>query len=509
MKPGKNILPICKLCSLFIILSYAFYAQKSSPQLPGMEQKADYLSLEEKHKEAIEIYKSILENIRYSATKEKKYQLYFKIGNSLMHSGQELEAQLWFRKLISEVKTGKNPCITSDAMNGLGRTHEYIGNRDSAFYWYLKSYELISETTDTLRRARGLRNMAQLLRVLNKYHEANIYCQQAIQLIPGITDHKVIANIYNETAYLFELSEQYDSAAYYYEQLINISLKNNYLKGQSVGYTNLASVFEKTNRIEEALTLKLKGLEIDRQLNDVYGMMTSFISLAESYMSVNNNPQALENLNEAFTICDTSWIVDLSNIHYLYYKLFRKMGNPDQTLIQYEKHIALRDRINNNKSRENVMDLLAQYENEKKEQQILMLGQTNHIQKNKLRIQWILIGALVMLGMLIIVTTWLWIKQKNQRLRQKQIEIQQLLLREKESNRLNEKKFTSKPFDNYKKWGLTTRECEILYHMSNGCSNAKIAENLFISENTVKFHIKNIYIKLNVKSRMEAVMKCS
>ena len=53
--------------------------------------------------------------------------------------------------------------------------------------------------------------------------------------------------------------------------------------------------------------------------------------------------------------------------------------------------------------------------------------------------------------------------------------------------------------------GLTLRELEVLYHMVDGLANKKIAENLFISENTVKYHIRNILQKLGVQNRTEAV----
>lgn len=53
---------------------------------------------------------------------------------------------------------------------------------------------------------------------------------------------------------------------------------------------------------------------------------------------------------------------------------------------------------------------------------------------------------------------------------------------------------------------LTHREKEILELMAEGKSNKEISESLFISLETVKSHVKNILKKLNVKSRVEAVI---
>lgn len=53
---------------------------------------------------------------------------------------------------------------------------------------------------------------------------------------------------------------------------------------------------------------------------------------------------------------------------------------------------------------------------------------------------------------------------------------------------------------------LTPREMEVLRQVARGLSNHEIGAELFISENTVKNHIRNIFEKLQMKSRMEAVM---
>lgn len=50
---------------------------------------------------------------------------------------------------------------------------------------------------------------------------------------------------------------------------------------------------------------------------------------------------------------------------------------------------------------------------------------------------------------------------------------------------------------------LTRREKEILLLISDGISNKKIAEQLFISENTVKNHIKNLLEKLELENRVQ------
>ena len=54
---------------------------------------------------------------------------------------------------------------------------------------------------------------------------------------------------------------------------------------------------------------------------------------------------------------------------------------------------------------------------------------------------------------------------------------------------------------------LSERESEVLKLVAMGMSNKEIAEKLFLSERTIKAHLTNIFNKLNVASRSEAIVK--
>jgi DNA-binding NarL/FixJ family response regulator len=56
---------------------------------------------------------------------------------------------------------------------------------------------------------------------------------------------------------------------------------------------------------------------------------------------------------------------------------------------------------------------------------------------------------------------------------------------------------------------LTQREREVLKYLARGLSNSAIAAQLFISESTVKVHVHHILRKLNVETRLQAVLKAA
>ena len=55
--------------------------------------------------------------------------------------------------------------------------------------------------------------------------------------------------------------------------------------------------------------------------------------------------------------------------------------------------------------------------------------------------------------------------------------------------------------------GLSKRELDVLQLMAEGLSNQEIAERLFVSLNTIKTHTSNLFEKLGVKRRTQAVEK--
>lgn len=58
-----------------------------------------------------------------------------------------------------------------------------------------------------------------------------------------------------------------------------------------------------------------------------------------------------------------------------------------------------------------------------------------------------------------------------------------------------------------KRLNLSNREYEVLQLLAKGYSNAEIAERLYLALSTVKTHVSNIFVKMEVKSRAQAIEK--
>lgn len=60
---------------------------------------------------------------------------------------------------------------------------------------------------------------------------------------------------------------------------------------------------------------------------------------------------------------------------------------------------------------------------------------------------------------------------------------------------------------NFEELGISKREFEVLKLVGKGLSNQEIADQLFVSNNTIKTHTSRIFEKLEVKNRTQAILK--
>ena len=57
--------------------------------------------------------------------------------------------------------------------------------------------------------------------------------------------------------------------------------------------------------------------------------------------------------------------------------------------------------------------------------------------------------------------------------------------------------------------GLSHREVEVTKVIAKGVTNKEAADQLFVTEKTIKFHLTNIYRKMGVKSRTQLIIWCA
>ncbi|MBE0678460.1 MAG: LuxR family transcriptional regulator [Bacteroidales bacterium] len=475
-----------------------------------MTKKAEALSAEGQYTTARILYKEALDIAVKDNDTRQQALFHDRIGRCLSMEGRDIEALQYF-KVSADLASGvPDSALLGTALNHMGVSFEYSGHIDSAFHFFQKALRIREALDDHAAMAESYRNIAQVLRVLGRLPEARRYCRLALSLTDETTPFKTIANIYNETAYLYELDNFLDSASLFYNKLISISSENDYYQGISVGYSNLASVFEREGDFPEALRLKQTGLKIHKQYNDAYGTMTSYRGIADCYLNMNKFDSALIYLDSAALSCDSTWLGDLQGIENSRYLAYRGTGNYRKALTHFEASAVLKDSLFNETKRKNIAEILTRYETEKKQQQIELLNTANEIRAAKIRSQRLVIFVILLLTIAGAVISFQVIKNKNERITRMVLEMRNYMLMLKNtrsSANYHMHSGNERIQSLMDQFSFTRREAEIMNLILEGMTNEEIAEKVFVSQNTVKFHIKNIYLKLDVKNRVQALRK--
>ena len=176
-------------------------------------------------------------------------------------------------------------------------------------------------------------------------------------------------------------------------------------------------------------------------------------------------------------------------------------GSYDSAFFFYEKALRIREVLKDTTS----LATRIRYETEKKEQRILLLDKENQLKAGRLRMTRVITISVTLLSLVGALISVLILRAKNQRIEQMKLEILNYLMQlDQQQKNTGEEHSLGRLVDKYE---LTGREAEIMEHLANGFRNEEIAERMFISRNTVKFHIKNIFIKLDVQNRVQALQK--
>ena len=276
---------------------------------------------------------------------------------------------------------------------------------------------------------------------------AVVYADSALSILEGTDLYKGLESAYSLKAILFMEYGQAEFAEDYFEKAYEVSVKSQNLNGQTAILNNWAILLYNTGNFEEALKKHLASLEINVKLDNKQKATQDSLVLSES------NLEALADLK-----------------------------------INYEKEL------------------------------LSVQNELNEVEIKQRKTGQILLAALsfILLGLLLFVLQYFRQRRNLRELEHRSVVDNKLgiisQLQHRISAILDQRKgsLELRPLNELNELmdtPLTDKEYEVLQAVAGGKTNRDIAEEQFISENTVKFHLKNIYFKLDVANRREAVKR--
>ncbi len=465
------------------------------------DEKEDYENAIQYFSDALELYIELDDS-------KKIVDLHNCLGANYELMGESDKGLKHFRKSCQTAKIIGDSNGLGDALHNLGIMSQHYLSYDSAAWYFEQAIRVREKLEDTTEHISSVLALAEVLSNLGHHQKALNYCYLTRKIQAKLDDANTQACLEMMIADIYYELGQPDSVIYYYQRMIDVSKKANFKRGLAVAYANLGSFYQDQKELQKALKYQLLSLEIEKSLGHEYGIASSYYLISCVYIDLEDYSKALSYLNLSAELCDTTMIEDWDNILLGYYTAYKAIGNQAMALKYYEKHVEFHEKVTELEVQEKVAEIETKYETEKKSQEIKILQQDNMLKSQHLRL---LMLILVGLGIILILLMFLvsYIRQKGKlKLQSMKLELENYML---QINELMEEKQNT---DNselqstfFKKYDISERESEVLYLIGAGYSNTEIAEKIFVSANTVKFHIKNIYLKLDVKNRVEALNK--
>ncbi|MEQ8905351.1 LuxR family transcriptional regulator [Ekhidna sp.] len=396
---------------------------------------------------------------------ELKGQIYVALSTSFSYLANYQQSTTYSFKAIEVAEQYKDTVTLIDAFNNLGIDY-MMQEEDQKAIDYFKQVELLSrQFGDTLRWGHALNNLGMMAGFNENAQVELDYYDQAASLFQTIGEKEGYANtlLNSGTVYTLVL-EQYQTANALYDQALEVFREIGMSSGVQNTLQSKAENLMYMGKLGEAKAMALEALQIAQELQFAQDEVYTYELLSQIAYDMGEYQTAVEYL---------------------------KSKNEIESKIFTEE-----------KSRQ-IAELETKYQTEKKEQELAIASLQLLQQKRE---KYLLVGALIfimVIGGFIIFS----LKQKS-RLKQKLLaeEIENLrlkinsLLGDSDSIKLSLDELNQKLHQ-----PLTEREFEILNLTVSDKTNQEIAEEVFVSVNTVKYHLKNVYEKLGVNNRKEAL----
>ncbi len=440
------------------------------------------------------------------------------------------------------------------AYNAKGLVAKQNNNFLKSIEYYKRALVFLDKSKDTVLKINCLNNLGVSLRKINDEKSAYKYYMEAYNLAKKKQDKILMARVLNGIGNVFVNTEEYKKALFYFKKSLALEYENQNLKGQEYNFANIGESFIYTKQFDSAEYYLKKSLQLAKLLYKPVPPAIEYNLMGFLYKNKGDDKKAIYYYNLALPVLkkqkikryvantyinrglaklglnefNASWkdiqkglviakkIKSKENISLAYNAMVQYYAKQKNYKKALEAHILaekFHDSIVNVTAKNNIISTQILYETKEKDEKIKKLAKEKAYQKlNSRRNFWLMIAILV-ISSAIIIFLYLFFslrrKNKDLELEQKNSAIQSYILKIKEL----EKKMKEKGLDKIdlntklKTMDLTKREKDVLKLITEGYTNDQIAEKMFISKNTVKSHIKNIYMKLDVKNRIQVVRK--
>lgn len=273
---------------------------------------------------------------------------------------------------------------------------------------------------------------------------AEEFLLKALNLSKGLKLDFVIGELYNHLGQLYSAKNRLDKSIHYYRQALFKFYPIKNTKGLATVHNNIGRAFFKREDLDLAEKNYQLSEELFKQIKKKGEKGGLYYNMAELYNEKGSFFLAEEYINKSIhNYKKNKLLIKLNKAYFLYSKIKDNEGEHDKAYAYLERYINFQDSIQDRKLKENVAQLSELFKSEQREEKIRKQGKIiqkglaerllvkNKLENTKKQNRLILIILIISLILFVAIFFIIRIRGKQERLRKKQreMELQQALLR--------------------------------------------------------------------------------
>tara|TARA_Y100000817_G_scaffold29505_1_gene20728 strand:+ start:530 stop:1504 length:975 start_codon:yes stop_codon:yes gene_type:complete len=306
--------------------------------------------------------------------------------------------------------------------------------------------------------------------------------------------------------------ENWDSAKYYTNQAVDLYAKQSDSILVGMQWVRLARIENETDNYDQALYWGVKAKLLFEKYPTSSAVISANSSLAHTHKRLGDNMQAINLLKENVDLTKRLGLLYEHRDSYLQLaQAYEKTGKYGQAFQSAQKANVLTDSITRLETNKATERMRVRYDAERIESENRLLELENEVTKANLAERDAEFKVFVLIGIIILIlaiSSFVLVVLRS-RMKMKLLLSETGELRSRIKGILEFKPeevgIVKEQINDSLQHALTDREFEILNLALSNLNNSEIADKVHLSVNTVKFHLKNIYQKLGVSNRKEAL----
>lgn len=403
---------------LFYVTIFNLTAQNSYE----IDSLINDISIAKKDTNMVEMYLKIGDQYRYneidSAVKYYKKSLnisekieankltaksLINIGVCYDTQGRSKQALEFYFKSLTLYKKLKDNIGLVKCYNNIGVAFYHQGQLEKALTYCMKSLEIYEGLNDKKGVLNCYCNIGDMYNTLGNYDKAEESFQIALKLYKEVGGEKGISNPYTNLGIVSYFQNDQDKALEYFLKALEMYKELGDRNGMSKSYINIGIIYKDKGRYDKSYELYKKALNIKRKFGNIYGEALTLINISELYVKQKKYSKALESANKSLKISKKINASLLQRDCYeVLYIANDSLKNYKSAYKYFKTYKQFNDSIYNEKSVEQINDILARYDSDKKEKENELLKKENKIQTLELEKQTTLRNFFIILSALVI-----------------------------------------------------------------------------------------------------------